>query len=233
MATRNGAPVVLGIAAVGIATAALVVALTRDTGSKSSSRIEGSGVSQTVSRAVPAFSKVELAGVGLVRVHPGSPQGVTVSGDDNIVPLVTTEVRDGTLVVGQKEGSFSTRKPLVVDVRAPAVAGSILSGMGDLTVDGVSGRTFAVDLSGSGKLDVGGNVTALDATVSGTGAAQLEHLVTRDAKVVLSGLGSAHVFVTHSLDASVDGMGSVVYGGNPQHVQKQVTGVGAVSAEAE
>ena len=214
-----------------LAPAALVVALTGCGGSSSSSRIEGSGVSKTVSRSVSAFSMVEFAGVGTARIHPGSPQAVTVTGDDNIVPLVTTEVRDGTLVVSTKENTqFSTVTPLVVDVRAPSVTGSSLSGSGDLSVDGVSEATFDATLSGTGKLDVGGTVSALEATVSGTGAAQLEHLVAKDAHVVMSGVGDAHVFVTHSLDASVTGTGSVVYGGNPQHVQSKVTGIGSVTA---
>lgn len=226
MTLRSRAPFVAAAAAVGIA------ALTGCGGTSSSSRVEGSGVSKTVSRSVPAFSKVELAGIGTARVHPGSPQAVTITGDDNIVPLVTTEVRDGTLVVSTKENTqLSTVTPLVVEVRAPSVTGSSLTGSGDLSVDGVAGPRFDAALTGTGKLDVGGTVSALDATVSGTGAAQLEHLVAEDAHVVMSGVGDAHVFVTHSLDASVTGMGSIVYGGNPQHVQSKVTGLGEVAAE--
>jgi hypothetical protein len=136
-------------------------------------------------------------------------------------------------VIDQKEKgrSFTTDEPLVVDVRAPALTATTLSGAGSMTVDGVSGPTFTADVSGLGSLDVAGTVRTLHADVSGAGSALLDHLVSKDATVALSGLGSAHVFATHSLDASVDGNGSVVYGGSPQHVQKEITGVGSVAAE--
>ena len=212
MATRSRALVVV-----------LAAATLAGCGSGGNGRIEGSGAAMTETRSVGAFTRVELAGGATVHVHPGSPQAVTVSGDDNIVPLVTTRVENGTLVVDQeKNRDFATREPLVVDIRAPGLTASVLSGAGSMTVDGVSGL---------GSLDVAGAVLGLHADVSGSGSALLDHLVSKDATVVLSGMGSAHVFATHSLNASVDGMGSVVYGGNPQHVQKQVTGAGAVAAE--
>ncbi|HEY6053958.1 MAG TPA: DUF2807 domain-containing protein [Gaiellaceae bacterium] len=221
MATRSRALVVV-----------LAAATLAGCGSGGNGRIEGSGAAMTETRSVGAFTRVELAGGATVHVHPGSPQAVTVSGDDNIVPLVTTRVENGTLVVDQeKNRNFATHEPLVVDVRAPGLTASVLSGAGSMTVDGVSGPTFTAEVSGLGSLDVAGAVLGLHADVSGSGSALLDHLVSKDATVVLSGMGSAHVFATHSLNASVDGMGSVVYGGNPQHVQKQVTGAGAVAAE--
>lgn len=222
MRTRTIVP----LAALALALAAGAAAC----GGSGSSRLEGSGVRASATREVPPFTAVELRGVGTVDVHPGSPQKVTVSGDDNVVPLVTTEVENGTLVVDVKGGgSFTTKEPLVVDVAAPALTSSRLSGAGTLQVAGVDAKSFDASLDGTGKLDVDGSADRLNASVSGTGSAQLEHLVAKDATVSVSGVGSAQVFATHSLDASVSGTGSVLYGGNPPQVKTQVSGVGSVS----
>lgn len=196
----------------------------------SSTTLHGSGVATTSVRAVGRFTGVELAGVGTVVVRRG-PTRVSVSGDDNIVPLVTTRVVGGTLVIGEQPGSFSTRSPLVVDVRAPSLEATILSGSGTLEAHGVAAGAFEARVSGAGTLTVDGDAGALTAAVSGTGTARLERLVARDAHVVLSGVGSAHVYATHSLDASLEGTGSIVYGGNPPLVSKRVTGLGSVAAD--
>lgn len=218
--------------AVGLGAAALVVALTHDSGAPG--RIVGSGAVRTEARTVGAFSRIELAGVGDVSVHPGSPQRVTVSAEDNIVPLVTTRVEGGTLVIGMdSHESMTAHEPISIDVRVPrAVTGSTLSGAGNLSVAGVETGSFSTLLSGAGRLAVSGEVDSLKADVEGAGSAFLDRLVARDAVVRIGGLGSAHVFVTRSLDATVTGAGSVVYAGDPPQVTTHVSGVGRVSPEA-
>ena len=54
-----------------------------------------------------------------------------------------------------------------------------------------------------------------------------EDLDSREARVSLSGLGSAFVRVRDHLDVTISGAGSVKYVGSPT-VEKQVTGVGRV-----
>ncbi len=46
---------------------------------------------------------------------------------------------------------------------------------------------------------------------------------------MLSGSGSVAVHVTSTLDAKVSGAGSVTYVGDPQRVDKEVTGTGTVT----
>jgi hypothetical protein len=79
-----------------------------DTGTTSSTGVQGSGVPATQTRAVPAFTAVDLAGGNNVTVHVGRTQAVTVNGDDNLIKYVTTTVHDGTLAIGQS-ASFSAR----------------------------------------------------------------------------------------------------------------------------
>ena len=61
--------------------------------------INGSGDIVTESRDVSGFDKVALAGFGDVTIEVGDEESLTVSTDDNIMPYVTTEVKNNTLVL--------------------------------------------------------------------------------------------------------------------------------------
>ena len=46
-----------------------------------------------------------------------------------------------------------------------------------------------------------------------------------------NGTGSAQVFASESLTATVSGIGKLTYGGNPPKVQKNVSGLGSITAQ--
>ncbi len=65
-------------------------------------------------------------------------------------------------------------------------------------------------------------------TVEGAGSIHGFELESSRCTVLLSGTGSAEVNVTQHLEATVSGVGSVVYTGNPQEVVPHISGVGSV-----
>ena len=195
--------------------------------STATSGTEGSGVLATEHRSVANFTRVDLAGTSKVIVRVGAAKDVAIHGDDNLLPLITTKVADGTLVVAES-GPFNSHRGIEVDVAIPSLAGVTLSGTGDLTATGVRADRFKADLVGAGRLEASGSAKHLDASLTGVGDARLGHLLTSDTHVVVSGTGSATVFATKSLYAAVSGTGQVVYLGNPQHTKTNITGTGAV-----
>jgi hypothetical protein len=54
----------------------------------------------------------------------------------------------------------------------------------------------------------------------------LVDLVAREAVIEISGAGDVHVHATESLTASVSGAGDVIYTGDPEEVNKDVSGAG-------
>ena len=189
----------------------------------------GSGHIVTVSRTVTGFSSIDLTGAATITVAVGEPTAVRISGDDNIVELIRTDVRDGVLVISSKHG-YKSDHMLAVHIATPALDGVTLKGSGTVTASGIRATAFALALSGTGTLDLAGTVGTLETNVSGVGSAVLQHLVARDAHVTLSGTGSVHVYVTGTLDATVNGVGSIVYGGHPARVESHVSGVGTIAA---
>src|SRR5512146_1182498 len=142
------ASLVVAVTAVVVLAAVVVALLVRD---RSNSGVHGSGVAATQSRALAAFSGVDLAGSTSVKVAVGGRQSVVVHADRNLMGYVTTRVDAGTLVIGTT-GSFTTRSPMSVEVTVPSLAAVRLSGSGQISVTGINASRLTVTLPGSGAL---------------------------------------------------------------------------------
>jgi hypothetical protein len=212
---------VLVVVAVGLVVSFL------DDGSETTSAAQGSGVTATETRELPAFSAIDLAGVNDVIVGIGGEQRVVVLGDDNLIELVTTEVEGGTLVIAQSQ-AFEAASPMRVEITVPSLDDVRLSGSGAVSIDGHDIELFAVSMSGTGVIRGSGTAGRLDVELGGTGDIELESLAAESATVELSGAGNVHVHVTGSLDARVSGTGTIFYTGSPSNVSSEVTGAGAV-----
>jgi Putative auto-transporter adhesin, head GIN domain len=215
----------LALVLVGVTIAIYAIA---SNSSSSSSTVQGSGVLVAESRAVPAFGSVDLAGSNNVVIRVGEEQSIRIYGDDNLIDRVTTDVDATTLVIGSQPGSYSTDSPMRVEVSVPSLRNLTLSGSGTVMVSGVKALRLTVTISGSGVVRASGTTEQLDATVSGSGQAELGGVEARAVQAVVSGSGEIVVTATASLDASVPGSGSILYGGNPSDVTKSVTGSGEI-----
>ena len=209
-----------------------VILLARATGNGPSATagLRGSGVAASAARVVPAFSAVDLAGSSVLTVRVGAQQAVVVHADDNLIDLVTTDVEDGTLVVGTS-GSFTTQSPMTVDVTVPTLETVVLSGSGVVTVEGVTAERLVVRAPGSGVLTISGAAEQLDVSLTGSGDVRLEELLARDVAATLSGSGRLQGHATDSLEASVPGTGVIVYRGNPSTLTTDVSGTGVITKQ--
>jgi hypothetical protein len=207
--------------------------------------VAGSGVTTSQTRAVPAFDRIDIGGAYDVVVRVGATRSVVLEGDDNLLPLVRTEVRDGTLHI-ESEKDLRPREDIrieigietlngvhsggssdvaVRDVRSQAFDASV-SGSSDLTANGEFGD-LAASISGSGEIHMDGTADAIDGDVSGSGELDLLRVRARAARIHVSGSGDVGVQVSDRLDAKVSGSGEVRYSGRPE-VTADVSGSGTV-----
>jgi hypothetical protein len=115
--------------------------------------IRGSGVKLTESRKIADFTQIEVGGGVTLEVKKG-PTSLTIEGDDNIVPLYSTEVREGRLTIRHKgTESISSSRRLLVKVTTPQLERLDASGGVDVTLENVAAPKFAVDLSGGVELN--------------------------------------------------------------------------------
>ena len=158
-----------------------VVLLARDLlpGSPGSSGVQGSGAAATSIRALPSFSGIDLAGSNNVTVVAGTRQSVVVHADSNLLSHVTTQVKAGTLIIGDV-GSFNAKSPMYVEVSVPSLTALDLSGSGNITVTGIRASRLTVTVPGSGDISASGSVTQLDISIDGSGDAQFTGLIARN-----------------------------------------------------
>jgi hypothetical protein len=85
-----------------------------------------------------------------------------------------------------------------------------------------------VNLSGAGSSTASGTADSLDVAISGFGDFKGGDLHSQDARVDISGAGSATVWVDDDLTVELSGAGSVGYYGSAS-VSRRISGVGGVN----
>lgn len=190
--------------------------------------IEGSGNVVTESRELSNFNAFDLQGSMDVEVTRGDTFKCTLRGDDNILPLIVTQVNGQRLCVSSKQ-SYSTRQRLVVLLEAPALSEVLLSGSGNIRLVDVTRDTFALKLNGSGNIVGRGTAKQMTVEVNGAGNLKLGDLAADNVEVTINGSGNADVSAKQCLRAKVNGSGDITYSGNPAKVQTDVHGSGRIS----
>jgi len=189
--------------------------------------VRGSGNVITESRDVSGFNEIALFGSGTVRVDVNGTESLTVEAEDNIMPLLKTEVANGRLELSV-ESSISPTTDITYTVAAVALDGVTIAGSGDVTATGIATDLFDVEISGSGRVKPTGTAASLVVEISGSGRYLGEGLEASIGTVRVSGSGEAVVNVTDDLDVDVSGSGGVQYIGEPT-VTESVSGSGKVT----
>jgi hypothetical protein len=201
--------------------------LSIDGGSCSVHAMHGSGVAVSVERSVPAFSRVEVRGSADVVARVGGATALRLTGDDNLLPYVTTEVQGDTLVIALQPGSYDFECDLVVELTSPRLESFAVSGSSDAELEGYQGGPLALAISGSGDVRAKGRVDHLQVSITGSGDMRLDELEARAGAVTIAGSGNVRVAASESLDVRITGSGDVRYSGHPV-LSQQVTGSGSV-----
>jgi hypothetical protein len=194
-------------------------------------RVRGSGVVKVEPRDVAGFSEVKVRGSGdvTIAVDSSGTESLTVEAEDNLLPLLTSDVEDGVLVLGVREGAnVSATRPIRYRLTARELNGVSVSGSGSVRASGINAAKFVASISGSGGMDLSGAADEMRLTISGSGSYDAAHLRAKSARVKISGSGDANVNASESLEAHISGSGSVRYGGNPK-VEKHIAGSGSVA----
>jgi hypothetical protein len=213
--------------------------------------VRGSGKITSEERAVSDFSALDFSGFGEMTIIQGDTEGLTIETDDNLLPLIESNVRNGVLTIRVGERGVqvvprptdSIRFTLhVKELNALDMSGAgqitaealtapsfalTHSGAGQVNIDVLSADDLAATLSGAGEVNIGGKVSEQTVELSGLGNYAAGDLESQSAEVVLSGAGSATLWVTEQLDATLSGAGSIRYYGSPQ-VSQTTSGLGKI-----
>lgn len=201
--------------------------------SSSRNSVSGSGTVTAEPRDVGEFAAITLNGVGLVEVTQGPSRPLVVEADDNLLPLITTEVTNGTLVLSVKpDYSIRPTKPIRFVVQTPEIEKLAIQGSGQIDAQDLNSEELVVSVAGSGDVSVTGRVTTLSVTIDGAGNFRGPDLSTTMAKIRTNGAGNALVNASDELDVVVNGVGTIEYVGEPT-VTQSINGIGKVRQRDE
>ena len=185
----------------------------------------GSGKLKKETRKVEAFTGVKASGAFKLNITVGEDGPVELSGDDNLLAQVKTEVKDGNLMLSTV-GDVRPGLPLTATLSTRTLSVVSISGASSLDAKKLTGDSFRLEISGASSSRLQGAVGQLVIELSGAGNVEAAELEAREVKVHASGAGKAEVHATEALDVSLSGVGKVIYHGDPKKVTKKISGVG-------
>ena len=216
--------------------------------------VNGSGKVITQSRSVANFTSVVLAGLGDVTITQGGTETLTIEAEDNVMPLIKTELKSGTLTISfdQKDWRDVIRptKAIKFSLGMKNLRSLELSGAGNFDIPNLKTTSLTIKVSGAGNIKIGRlEATELTTSLTGLGNTELDGQVNRQqvemsgagqylagnlnsqtTKITVTGTGNATVWARDSLDVTIAGAGNVSYYGSPK-VTKNITGVGILTPQ--
>ncbi len=195
-------------------------------------RTKGSGVVREETRQVAGTSRLVLGLPADVTVVLASTESVTITTDDNLLPLIRTRVENGVLTIdGDKNAGFSTRKGIKVRLAVKTLEGVTVNGSGDVVGTELAGENVDVAIRGSGdvRFDVvkAGKVSV---DIAGSGDVALNDITSREVKATIHGSGDIKLptLKAGEVAMSVRGSGDISAAGSADKVDVEILGCGDI-----
>ena len=213
--------------------------------------LSGNGNMRDEKRNVSNFHAIKTSGSIDVTINTGD-YSVVVQDDENLLPYIITEVKDGVLEIYFKNAFSISNSDATVFVTAPSldkISGSgssdiksngtlkntdgiefVLSGSGGLEAN-VDAPSIKVTVTGSGDIELTGKTKNFECKVSGSGDVQCGNLQSENCAISVSGSANALVFASVHLVARASGSGDIIYRGNLASPEIHTSGSGTVQAQ--
>jgi hypothetical protein len=183
-------------------------------------------------RELTGFNAIELEGAASVDVTVGGPHAVEVEAPPRVLERIETEVKGDTLVIrtrlrdwisttGTSRVAFRIAMPELVSLR--------VGGGNDVHLHGFAGGTSSIRSEGAAQIRATGTLDTLTVHMAGAGDGDFRALTAAHARVSVDGVGNVIVNATESLDATMNGVGTIHYLGEPSRVQTHMNGLGRIA----
>jgi hypothetical protein len=193
--------------------------------------IKGSGKRERQKREVPSFTSISTAGAFQIEIVCQKDLGVEVEGDDNVLPYVSSEVRDNQLRLTNNK-SYSTDEPVKFKISVPNIEAFSTDGAGKVQITGVNNDKIQIFSNGASVITVSGSTKMVGIDTNGASKIDTHNLRATRAVVDSKGVSRVDIGVSEQLDVTVSGPSQVTYRGDPV-VNKTVHGPGKVEKRAD
>lgn len=209
--------------------------------------LNGSGNVVAEVRQLSQFDRVRVSGAGQLTLVQGDRESLQIEADDNLLPLIKSEVAGGVLKIGAEDVSIKPSRKIryrleLKSIKDLQLSGSLeaeaqalqadrlrigISGSGEVGVAKLEASRLEVQVSGSGNVKLAGKVNRQVIQISGSGDYRAGDCESQNTEVHVSGSGSATVWAQAALEVHVSGSGQIRYYGKPR-VDSSVSGSGGI-----
>ena len=103
-----------------------------------------------------------------------------------------------------------------------------ISGAVKLTANQISGPRFALESTGASEVELDGNIDELLADITGASELTASGLQTKTTEISTTGASDAEIGASETLKVAITGAGKVSYSGNPETIEKHISGAGSI-----
>jgi len=198
-------------------------------GCSSSKQIKGSGNVTSQTRTVADFDTVSLAGSGQLELDQNGTEALSITADDNLLELITSEVKGRKLVLAIKSGfKLSPSKPIVFKVNSKFLKGVSFDGDTTASLKSVHTEDLKLEIVGSGDISAEGSADRQAISIAGSGKYLGGGLKSRETTINIKGSGEAVLSASENLDVSIAGSGDIKYFGDPK-IKQSILGSGTIT----
>lgn len=192
--------------------------------------VRGNGMVVTEERSIEDYNSIEVHGAIQLEVSSSADPSLSITGEENLLPVIETICKDGKLVISSTEPYKST-KPIIVKTACSKLIRYQGNGATEGKVTEVESDSLEIELSGASSFVVQkGKVNTLKVNVSGASNVNTGNLETSNAKLTASGASKVIVNVSDELKAKASGVSSVVNKAKAKVVSKKESGMASVES---
>jgi hypothetical protein len=191
--------------------------------------IAGDGAMVSETRTAGAFDRISVSAPVKVTIGEATEAEVIVEAQANVLPLISTEIVDGQLVVSTVAPSFITSDdnyPLVT-IKGPGITSLALAG-GSIGMLESTAAELRLDVSGQSVLTGIGQVPSLTISMAQGSHADLSELPVEAAMVKMTDGSAATMTISDSVTGVANGGSTLTLTQQPLTQTVEVSGGGSV-----
>jgi len=202
--------------------------------------VSGSGGVISESRLISNINSVIMGGSGELIVLQGDAEKLIVTADDNILPYINTDVKDGVLSLQLDSNPLSPiyepSQPIKFELTIKSISALDVSGSGDVSAPSLSIDNLSLTSNGSGSIQLehliadnliftsnGSGITAINGQVqtqqigmNGAGTYDAGGLKSRRVEAEVNGSNQIVIWVSENLNVAGNGNSTINYYGTPK-----------------
>jgi len=186
--------------------------------------VNGKGYIRSEFRKTTPFSRIDSRIYADIQIIKSNISNISISAQDNILPLILITERDGLLIISTGEFNVCSDSSVRITIYVPFIDEICLSGTGTIRSECPVQK---IELKGEGAIFCAGRIRNSSVELSGSGEINLSEMKLKDAEVTIKGNGIVNINASELLEVIITGTGTLYYKGNPV-ITSDISGTGGL-----